>query len=937
MRVCSLARAPGGDARLVPCRYHLFVRGLSGAFVALAPAEPRAAATLLLDEARELGDGRLAFPLYACRKCCLPYFVAYRDGDTLRPARPGGGDKSGPGPDSEWYVWSDPNRGGGDEGDDEPDGGADSDQVFAPFALDPVTGGLRDFGPGGSAGGGAKVWRVGSGESVKNCVGCGGRDDVTAIRADSDAAQAVVAAAFYRALPESANALALEHPGGGRKLLAFADSRQSAAYFAPYLERRNRDQLLRRLAYQSAASAAARLGGEVDADTLIRRMDRDGVGQGVFPAADARGVVREQCARAIVSEFCLPFNRRLSLEALGLVACSVELGKWVPPPALTDWLSPGDAVAVTQVLLASVRLVKAVGLPEELSPQDPEFRYAAGLDAFVAAGSQARYSGGRLHGFGPKGNPDRQRRAGYLRRVMAAAAHAGDAARTLDALWQSLIAGPTPVLAGVQVARGTVGHQLTWHSLRLRPGGEWLVCGDCGQWQAIGALGVCPTFGCAGRLSTADPDAELAGHHYRRAYCDPDAAPVPLVAKEHTAQLGSDLATQYQFAFQEGHHPKVGPINVLSCSTTFELGVDLGDLEAVLLRNVPPSPANYQQRAGRAGRGVGAAAFAVTFAQARSHDQHYYADPARMIDGQLRPPRVDLRNEIIYLRHVTAVLLAEFVRDHCPGARAIDALLPAGGPKPLDAYRVGLADAVTRNARTLGKLVPGGLEAVERAWLIRRLDETVGAATRDYAEEVEMYEVAVAGTLEDEKRAESAGNHRLATAKTIFRRSLLERLDSFRGQDWVGYLSDRTALPSYAFPIHSVRLETADKSLKLDRDLRVALAEYVPGAAVVAKGKLWESVGVRKPFQRELERKYYALCPACRHVMRHLDRGEIFPSGVCPVCGDEGMKDRKVHSYLVPDHGFTTALAEPGKESGLRRPAPRAHVARAVRPGAGRE
>ena len=70
----------------------------------------------------------------------------------------------------------------------------------------------------------------------------------------------------------------------------------------------------------------------------------------------------------------------------------------------------------------------------------------------------------------------------------------------------------------------------------------------------------------------------------------------PLRIKEHTAQLSKDQQKNYQQAFIDKK------INALSCSTTFEMGVDLGDLETVYLRDVPPSPANYVQRAGRAGR-----------------------------------------------------------------------------------------------------------------------------------------------------------------------------------------------------------------------------------------------------------------------------------------------------------------------------------------------
>ena len=129
----------------------------------------------------------------------------------------------------------------------------------------------------------------------------------------------------------------------------------------------------------------------------------------------------------------------------------------------------------------------------------------------------------------------------------------------------------------------------------------------------------------------------MPDNHYRHIYSREQ--PAPLVAKEHTAQLTPAVATLYQEAFQNGHSRDEGQINVLSCSTTFELGVDLGDLEAVFLRDMPPSPTNYQQRAGRAGRGVGTAAFVVTFSLPRSHDEYFFAIPEEMVAGVVPPPK----------------------------------------------------------------------------------------------------------------------------------------------------------------------------------------------------------------------------------------------------------------------------------------------------------
>ena len=113
--------------------------------------------------------------------------------------------------------------------------------------------------------------------------------------------------------------------------------------------------------------------------------------------------------------------------------------------------------------------------------------------------------------------------------------------------------------------------------------------------------------------------------HYRALYRE--TAPVPLAAREHTAQWTGLEAADIQQRFLAGE------VNVLSCSTTFELGVDVGALSAVLLRNMPPTTANYIQRAGRAGRRSDTAALVVTYAQRRSHDLSRYQAPEAMLRG----------------------------------------------------------------------------------------------------------------------------------------------------------------------------------------------------------------------------------------------------------------------------------------------------------------
>ena len=150
---------------------------------------------------------------------------------------------------------------------------------------------------------------------------------------------------------------------------------------------------------------------------------------------------------------------------------------------------------------------------------------------------------------------------------------------------------------------------------------------------------------------------------------------------------------------------------------------------------------------------------------------------------------------------------------------------------------------------------------------------------------------------------------------------LSKRLDSLRRVDWVTFFSDRGVLPRYAFPIYNVNLETSDSGLDLDRDLRIALSEYAPGAKVVANERLWESVGIKLPPNGALQAQFYARCPNCWYVERHLQRGAIFQGGKCPVCDHDGRRPaRRKHFYVVPDYGFTTDLEKGGDPIAFDRP-----------------
>jgi hypothetical protein len=176
----------------------------------------------------------------------------------------------------------------------------------------------------------------------------------------------------------------------------------------------------------------------------------------------------------------------------------------------------------------------------------------------------------------------------------------------------------------------------------------------------------------------ADPDyLDSRTGFYRnqvlRAFDPASFEPFGLSAAEHSAQLTGqpndsafNKVEEYELRFQDIPLDGKPPIDVLSCTTTMEVGIDIGALSGVALRNVPPHVANYQQRAGRAGRRGRSIASVITYAHGTSHDAHFFEHPEAIISGEVRAPIVYIENQQVLERHIHAYLVQRFFHEQVP-------------------------------------------------------------------------------------------------------------------------------------------------------------------------------------------------------------------------------------------------------------------------------
>ena len=430
-------------------------------------------------------------------------------------------------------------------------------------------------------------------------------------------------------------------------------------------------------------------------------------------------------------------------------------------------------------------------------------------------------------------------------------------------------------------------------------GAKWYRCEKCGRVSQFNISGHCSTVRCEGAVVEINPEDVGKENHFAKLYFSDRMS--PLFIKEHTAQLSKKEGAEYQEQFVKKE------INALSCSTTFEMGVDVGDLETVFLRNVPPLPSNYAQRAGRAGRSVEAAAYALTFAKLSSHDLSFYKNPEKMIKGTILPPLFKVDNEKIVRRHVYDVALSMFFAanpdeyNHNDAEKFIN-------EKGYQKFISWLQEKPEELMSMLKKSIPD----------IDGLHKRLGFDDFSWLQDF-IGEDGVFTQLIIEYESNVANFNKLITSlkkDSIEQAGWCERKrDNYMKNKLIEFLARGNILPRYGFPVDTVELEqnTTAKNinkLRLSRDLQIAIAEYAPSSEVIADGRLYTSRYIKKAQigknRQDWHTAYIAKCTneACNTMNYSLT--PIPKEGVpCISCGSR-LKPMDFFESIEPKNGFVT-------------------------------
>lgn len=902
-----------GD-KIFEARYHMFLRGIEGVFVTLAPSNKLFLKKMETYKEDPFSDdiGFKAYEISFCHNCEAIFIVGQTDNEGHLIQLSKINDEYEP----EVYLI---------DGDYDPDCDEEEEEEKDNYYLlcskcGSIT---RESSLGGMSCGHEKrfynrIIKVkDKGEILHSCPCCHAVNTQRSILRPyflgNEAATAVIATALYDVLPDTKVTKKVvtfedEFFGSGttetvqtteehlvKQFLTFSDNRQAAAFFASYLENTYQDSLLKRLMTQLKKDNEEALSKGMRVSTFVTKLE-ELMNTYQICAEDER---HKQAWMTIAKEM-INFKARNSLQNEGTLFFDIDINM----PANTKLgLSAEDTTALFKILALSLIKDGAFRVPVQLTEAEyATFSFGRQINGYLQDYTTGKYIKSWLPKEGKENNRTRLIQKLFPGKDMTFATG------LLKSVWGVLC---KPEM-GVIVFDSTLGKYLiNLDKISVRSVDQLFICSDCKTVTPYSFEGKCACNNCTGTLVPYDVQSVKADDHYKRLY---ETLRIdPLIAKEHTAQLGSQKAYDYQNAF------KNESINVLSCSTTFEMGVDVGTLETVFMRNMPPTPANYAQRAGRAGRSVKSAAYALTYCPNNSHDLNFFKNPVAMIKGTITPPSFNVNNEKIVLRHIFASAFSFFWRKYPELYKwQIGEFIDADGIAIFKKYLRSKPEDLLHYLQTVVSAdLQNRYNVAEFGWVENLFSEDVQTpgvfviAEQKYHADIEQLQKAYERyTTQLASIAPGSHEHNDILWKS---RAVNNSIRTIKEQQLISFLSQNNLIPKYGFPVDTVELKSVGHSafmdsLRLDRDLFSAISEYAPESQVVADGKLITSRYVRKLGEYEWPKYNYCFCDNCKTLNRTLWTEDL-PDN-CKQCGHPLKKTRR-SQYIIPKFGFVVDNKDP--------------------------
>jgi len=461
----------------------------------------------------------------------------------------------------------------------------------------------------------------------------------------------------------------------------------------------------------------------------------------------------------------------------------------------------------------------------------------------------------------------------------------------------------------------------------------WSRCARCSRVQGASPVPVCVHCGVSGELLPLDAEPTRGQFLARKGFyrntvvgaTEPLVAQ-PLVVREHSAQLTGqsgdvhNRAERYELAFQDITAGTVdgmrSVVDVLSCTTTMEVGIDIGSLSGVALRNMPPGRANYQQRAGRAGRRGSGVATVLAYADQDGHNQHFYENPQKLVKDPVPDPTLNLSNRWITRRHVNAFVLQQYLASQIPATEE---------PTPADANLFASLGTVAAFVNGTGRISLGGLREwlarpEERNVLIAALDRWLPTEVEGRAELIAMFDEQLLGALTNALR-DDADPMAVNVDEGVGAEDVAnEDNDTSSPERLLDRLLYEGVLPKYAFPTDLIAFHVFEATNGLgagpsarnklryapQRNLSIALSEYAPGKTVFIDGRAWAPGALFSPIPDALETafqrtRYVRSCKVegCGHTQL-FDARDDGSGNVCPSCGDSQFGTGDALAWMRP-------------------------------------